>query len=336
MSHAKKQNRSIEPTPALNAIPARPGAIPNIDLSNIYDKKFAREDIQYGSLGVLADLLGRNPVPHRHDDFLQIHFIEAGTFDLRIDDQYWHAKGPALFLTPPAVPHAFTLSVNAKGHVLTLRQNFVWRVLEGDRSLPSRGRLTPFCANLSKAGGSAQVQAMSALFRMLQREMSVSQMGNDTVCNSIAAALLASALRCSDAGAQFAQGISSDFAHYRRFLGLVEEHFRSHWPVRKFAYEIGLTPWRLHDVVTTCSGHPPKAVLNERLLQEAKRQLAFSSAGIKEISSRLGFADTPYFCRFFKRSCGHTPTAYREIMQQGFAQKSATDSNGRALFFQTR
>jgi AraC family transcriptional activator of pobA len=52
-------------------------------------------------------------------------------------------------------------------------------------------------------------------------------------------------------------------------------------------------------------------VVLERLGLEARRLLAFSRLPVNEIANAMGFEDTAYFCRFFKRTQGVTPSGYR-------------------------
>ncbi len=56
---------------------------------------------------------------------------------------------------------------------------------------------------------------------------------------------------------------------------------------------------------------PPKEMIHERLLQEARRLLQFSAIPVSEISYQLGFADPAYFSRFFTKRCGTSPSQYR-------------------------
>lgn len=243
--------------------------------------------------------------------------METGDFELRLDQAHYRARGPALFLTPPAVPHGFTLSPDARGHVLTMRQNLAWRIAEQDRDLPDRATLAPFCAEFRGTEGRRRARELSLAFRLLQREMNGERPGCDTVCAGLAQAIVAQALRAPRQDGAPTGGSERDLAHYRRFLQLVEGHFREHWPVARFAGELGMTEWRLHEIASLCGGAGPKAIVRARLLQEAKRQLTFSSASVKEISAHLGFSDSPYFCRFFKRMLGQTPSEYRLAMLRG-------------------
>jgi AraC family 4-hydroxyphenylacetate 3-monooxygenase operon regulatory protein len=49
----------------------------------------------------------------------------------------------------------------------------------------------------------------------------------------------------------------------------------------------------------------------DRLIQEARRLLSFSSVSITEIGYELGFKDPAYFARFFRKNAGVTASKYR-------------------------
>ena len=52
-------------------------------------------------------------------------------------------------------------------------------------------------------------------------------------------------------------------------------------------------------------------LINARLMREAQRQLAYSELEIKQIAHDLGFADSSYFSRFFRKQAGMTPGEFR-------------------------
>jgi AraC family transcriptional activator of pobA len=59
-------------------------------------------------------------------------------------------------------------------------------------------------------------------------------------------------------------------------------------------------------------GHGALAVLHDRIVLEARRELAYTTLSVKQIALDLGFADAGYFTRFFLREAGQTPSAWRE------------------------
>jgi len=51
--------------------------------------------------------------------------------------------------------------------------------------------------------------------------------------------------------------------------------------------------------------------LHDRQVLEAKRLLYNTGMSVKEIAFNLGFKDSSYFIRFFKRMTSVTPLSYR-------------------------
>lgn len=299
------------PDPVLPNLPRTAISIPSIDLAAVYDRRYARDEIQYGNLTTLADLMGLTPVPHRHDGFLQIHLIEYGAFQLRLDADLFDAEGPAIFTTPPGVPHAFSFAPNVRGHVLTVRESFVKALLEKDPGLPVWDRISAACTEFRGIEANRQFAEIALSFRMLFREMSRREPGSDTVCGGLAAVIISQTLRAPKVAPSQGEETWRDLKQYRRFLQLVERHFADHWAVSRYASELGMTAWKLNEVCRTCGASTPKSVIHERLLVEAKRQLTFSEASVKAIAAALGFIDTAYFCRFFKRMTNESAQMFR-------------------------
>ena len=54
-----------------------------------------------------------------------------------------------------------------------------------------------------------------------------------------------------------------------------------------------------------------KALIHDRLVQEARRLLRFSAVPVSEIGYQLGFTDPAYFSRFFARHAGVPPSEFR-------------------------
>ncbi len=61
-----------------------------------------------------------------------------------------------------------------------------------------------------------------------------------------------------------------------------------------------------------CFGMAPVAYRTEKRLKKAIRLLETTDTPIKEIAASLGFYDTAYFYKVFKRAFSVTPNAYRD------------------------
>src|SRR3546814_10095235 len=71
----------------------------------------------------------------RHDRFFQVHYVKSGAVRVYLDDQQYVESGPMFFLTPPTIPHSFVTEADSDGHVLTVRQQLVWQLIDADPSL---------------------------------------------------------------------------------------------------------------------------------------------------------------------------------------------------------
>jgi len=132
-------------------IPAAP--IPNIDLGRTFDLRYENDEVHCEPLGKLADFFGRNMIAHRHDRVFQVHLLTRGEVRLHLDEQFYHARAPLFFLTPPSVTHAFIISDDADGYVLEARQQLIWRLFKSDPSGLLEQRLAnPTCVELEPSG----------------------------------------------------------------------------------------------------------------------------------------------------------------------------------------
>ncbi len=109
--------------------------IPNINIGQVYDQRYADAEVHYDALGNLAGFFGRNMPAHRHDRFFQVHYVKNGAVRVYLDERQYLESGPMFFLTPPTVPHAFVTEADADGHVLTVRQQLVWSLTEAEPGL---------------------------------------------------------------------------------------------------------------------------------------------------------------------------------------------------------
>lgn len=97
-----------------------------------------------------------------------------------------------------------------------------------------------------------------------------------------------------------------------RFRQSLEHHYRSMHTVKEYAAHLNVSTKTLTNCVYESSHSTPLALINDRIVLEAKRQLLHSSLKVKEIAFQLGFEDPSYFIKSFKRYVGCLPAEFRE------------------------
>ncbi|ABY99386.1 transcriptional regulator, AraC family [Pseudomonas putida GB-1] len=289
--------------------------IPNINIGQVYDQRYSDSEVHYDRLGNLAGFFGRNMPVHRHDRFFQVHYVKSGTVRVYLDDQQYIEAGPMFFLTPPTVAHAFVTEADSDGHVLTVRQQLVWQLIEADASLlPAGMQVQPACVALGNlpAEYKAEAHRLQGWLEALSDEFATQQPGREAALQSLTRLIMVSLLRLCPNSLESTPARHEDLKIFHRFNALIEAHYLEHWPLARYAQQVGVTEARLNDVCRRIADLPSKRLVLERLMQEAKRLLLFSGSTANEICYQLGFKDPAYFSRFFNRYAKLTPGEYRQ------------------------
>ncbi|MEH6443713.1 MAG: 4-hydroxyphenylacetate catabolism regulatory protein HpaA [Oceanospirillaceae bacterium] len=291
-------------------------AIPNIDITQVYDQHYADEDLHYESLEKLADFFGRNMAVHHHDRFYQLHVVLNGIVRVHLDEVSFNAKGPMFFLTPPTVPHAFIIEEQATGHVITIRQQLIWQLLgEVDQQNWIGFINQPLCVELHaiENNNKASVERLLMLLNLLTQENSTREKAHHMrAMQSLLQLILTDVCRLADKGVTQKNMAKEDIRIFHHFNELIEQHYRQHLSLTHYANHIKITEARLNNVCRRLSGLPSKRLIMDRLVQESRRLLRFSSMSVTEIGYHLGFKDPAYFARFFRRNAGVTASEFRE------------------------
>lgn len=287
--------------------------IPNINIGQVYDQRYSDAEVHYDKLGNLAEFFGRNMPVHRHDRFFQVHYVKSGTVRVFLDDRQYVESGPMFFLTPPTVAHSFVTEADADGHVLTVRQQLVWGLIDADPGLAPGAQLPAACVALAGLAATFQpeVRRLEFLFEELSREIGGDGAGRSAVLESLTRLIMISLLRLCANSLEARPARHEDLRIFHRFNELIEDHYLQHWPLSSYADGVGVTEARLNDVCRRIADLPSKRLIFERIMQEAKRLLLFTGSSANEICYQLGFKDPAYFSRFFQRYAQMTPGEYR-------------------------
>ena len=102
-----------------------------------------------------------------------------------------------------------------------------------------------------------------------------------------------------------------------RYAALLERDLDSRRSVADFAAALGVTPTHLTRACRATCGKGAHALLEDRILFDARRLLAETKMPIKDVAEMLGYASAGYFTRAFQRTAGVTPSAFRRRPAQG-------------------
>ena len=104
-----------------------------------------------------------------------------------------------------------------------------------------------------------------------------------------------------------------------RIQGVVDYvllHPSESYSPQRLADMAGLSKQRLSSLFRTQLGKSPMTYIKELKLTTAARRLLVSNLHINDIAYELGYEDSNYFIREFKRAFGCTPRQYRQIARE--------------------
>lgn len=247
-----------------------------------------------------------NIATHRHADLVQLLYVRQGRVELQLEDWHGALSGPLLVVLPVLCVHAFEFDPAVEGFVITLPVPQVERLKlrcqrAGQGLFQSAARL-PLAA--TEAGWIDQ------LVGQLVGEYEGRRPGREVMLEALLDSLAIWLLRQQTRAVAAALPRRAE-QHLGRFLALVEQHYRAHWNLGRYAAALGISGVHLNTLCRELAGASALEIVHQRLLLEARRNLTFTQAPVAEIADALGFADPAYFARFFRRGTGQSPLNYR-------------------------
>jgi AraC family transcriptional regulator, transcriptional activator of pobA len=282
------------------------GDIPVYTLYGEREQPFLPERLHSESIPERSRLYDWEIGLHRHDLFVQILEVRAGSGQARLDGQGICLRPPSALWIPARHEHGFRFSRDIEGDVITVLEQHAEALL-GDAALWARLQ-RPQCLALGAEGrGGALAAAIAALLA----EVHGREAGRLAAIESTLRLTLLRLARLAMPPAGRPAGERRAATHVQRLTALIDRHFRTPQPLAFYARELGLSVPQLNRICRRHLGGSALRVIQRRVLHEAERDLAYSSLAVKEIALTLGFTDAGYFSRFFSRHAGCSPTEFR-------------------------
>ena len=99
---------------------------------------------------------------------------------------------------------------------------------------------------------------------------------------------------------------------FKDFSLLVEQNYKTLHSVTDYATRLGVSPKSLTKHFQKISSKTPSDFIKNRIVLEAQRQLIYSNDSVKQIAYGLGFNDSAYFTRFFKKATSKSPLQFKK------------------------
>ena len=269
-----------------------------------------------GGAGDRRDQVGDSSHPSR-TDYYRILFLKSGSGNYHIDfDAFPIAANTAILVNPGQVTFADSPE-DLDGVVLGFPEDFLTVNPSRDNVIFEMSFLQSEEREPVVRFDVASAEEIKDLIDSISVEYRHRRSGFLTVVRSFLHILLVRASRGIRATVESGP-VSSAVVTTRRFRRLVSHQVRTVRSVNAFAQQLGISPGHLHDVVKTSTGMTPSELIQQELMQEAKRLLAHTDMSVAEVGHQLGFEDPAYFGRYFRRNQKVSPGQYRSEVRKEF------------------
>ncbi|HEY8540151.1 MAG TPA: helix-turn-helix domain-containing protein [Steroidobacteraceae bacterium] len=244
--------------------------------------------------------------PHAHRDLYHLLLVLKGGGIFHAEGAQHAFSANALINVPQSCVHGFDFKPGTDGWIVTASGILLSRIAR------DYDALQPVFAEASVIPIVGPVAPISSLFEALVDEfhghLPARRAAAESWLTMIAVAVLR---RKMELAPKPARPPTADAVLASKFRALVEANYRSQWGIADYARRLCISQERLRVACVRTTGSSPLALLNARRLLEAKRSLLYTNMSVALIAESCGFPDPAYFSRFFARSTGQSPRAYR-------------------------
>lgn len=293
------------------------GAKGLIRFDGLYGDKDAQPDSEY----VFAELLETRSrlfdwkiPPHIHPDLFQLFFIESGSL-VFTDAGGEHAmKSPCALLVPPAALHGFHYRPGASGRIITLSAALMNKLFE-DTS-PVNDMLV-LVQRMDVFPDEHAAMELLTVMRQIEEELFNTLPEKRLMLHNYIRQLLVLLYRLWQHNQVMVSGADNrQLACFRQLQQRIRQVGTTS-TIAQLAAEMAVTPTHLNRICKLVSGKAANQLLQEHVLEEAKKYLGYSSYSISEIAYLLHFEYPNYFARFFKKHTGISPSQFRQNHYNG-------------------
>ncbi len=254
----------------------------------------------------------------RSDALFKVLWSQEADVELRIDGYTMtlHA-GEILFCTPLNI---MEIPISATGLIATVFNKEFFCIQTHDDQVSCHGFLFFGSSEPQRLLlTSDQSERLRSLMDMIREDLHIQDHLQGEMLRSLLKRLLIQSTRIAQSQLPEPSISPTHMSVIREYNVLVEKHFREHHHVKDYAALLYKSPKTLANIFPKYTDKSPLAIINDRILLEARRLLIYSDSPTSEIAVSLGYKDPGHFSKFFKKHTGSTPSAYRKLKRAGQA-----------------
>lgn len=243
---------------------------------------------------------------HRHNFFFVLALKESKGNHV-IDFVPYKVANNCVFIMRPGQVHQLELKKGSKGYLMEFNMEFYHLNDRGTSHVLRQASATNAC-KVAKPSFGKLLRILDYIFQ----EYTVANVGYNEVIRAQLDIFFIEFLRNrQQASTTSESGNSYEQERLDEFSTLIETHIATKKQVSEYADMLNLSAYQLSAMTKTIMGKTPSEVINDHIILEAKRYLLAITDQVNQIAWHLGYEDTSYFIRFFKKHTGFSPDSFR-------------------------
>jgi AraC family transcriptional activator of pobA len=287
--------------------PAAPAPVPKVRL--YVESPEQNQESWFVNVGHRTEGGRRRTEPHAHPAYGQVIFVSNGRGVMNLEGSAVPFEGPCALLLPNECVHGLDYEIDVDRWVVTIEETYLTQV---NAKLPEFIQLwaTPRVIPLTYDAEAAT--NFYTLIRRLEQEIRSKTIGHVVGTEALLTSILLMLVRGTRLDQIDKEGATRNAIRLAdRFRELIDQHYRENWRLQNYASAMAVSPSQLRNACVAATGLSPTKMIHARLITEAKRSLIFGDMTIEQIAYGLGFMDTAYFTRFFRKEVGQSPSQFR-------------------------
>lgn len=283
-----------------------PAPVPKVRL---YVERPEKQESWFVNVGHVTEGGRRRTAPHAHPSYGQVIFVRNGRGVMNLEGSRVPFQAPCALLLPSECVHGLDYEIDVDRWVVTVEGTYLTQV---NAKLPEFLQLWSEPRVISLTYGHDAAEDFYGLIRRLEQEIRSKIVGHVVGTEAVLTSVLLMLVRGTRLDQIDKEGATRAAIRLAdRLRELIHQHYREGLRLQDYASMMAVSPAQLRSACVAATGLSPTKLIHARIITEAKRNLIFGDMSIEQIAYGLGFVDTAYFTRFFRKEVMQSPSQFR-------------------------
>jgi AraC family transcriptional regulator, transcriptional activator of pobA len=246
---------------------------------------------------------------HIHTELFQLFILKEGSGKLISGKQKIELNSPCIITIPSNTLHGFAFDFNIQGEVITFSESYFETIL---KNAPNILLNIDSLRQVNFTENTASFEQLSNFISQIIAELNEELPHKNLTIQALFQLFFTHIYRINILQNEV-KGDSDNrtLQHFQAFQKLIKQSIQETKSVNEYAKALNITPVHLNRICRTIVQKSALQIVNEYLIEEAKKYLLNTDYSISEVSHFLNFSDPAYFTRLFKKMTGLTPKQYK-------------------------